>query len=118
MDDFLATNGYELNEADRARFLPLFLDARREGRSDVYRIARNLDYSPSEKLANYAPSPAKKIDFLEAFEFYCEKSGIKGGTTGATAKRWRPKIRAFCDFVEHTDLGRMTIARAYGKRRS
>lgn len=46
MDGFLAANGYELNEADRARFLPLFLDARREGRLDVYRIAAELDYSP------------------------------------------------------------------------
>jgi site-specific recombinase XerD len=113
MDDFLATNGYELDEADRARFLPLFLDARREGSLDVYRLARDLDYSPSDKLAKYAPSPAKKIDFLEAFEFYCEKSGIKGGATGATAKRWRPKIKAFCDFVKHTDLGRMTTDHGY-----
>lgn len=113
MDSFLATNGYELDEADRARFLPLFLNARREGNLDVYRIARDLDYSPSDKLAKYAPSPAKKIDFLEAFEFYCEKSGIKGGATGATAKRWRPKIKAFCDFVKHTDLGRMTTDQGY-----
>lgn len=113
MDDFLARNGYELNEADRARFLPLFLDGQREGRRDLYRIARNLDYSPSEKLAKYAPSLAKKIDFPAAFEFYCEKAGIKGGTTGATAKRWRPKIKAFCDFVKHTDLGRMTTDDGY-----
>src|SRR5665213_3583830 len=96
-----------------ARFLPLFLNARREGSLDVYRIARDLDYSPSDKLAKYAPSPAKKIDFLEAFEFYCEKSGIKGGATGATAKRWRPKIKAFCDFIKHTDLGRMTTDQGY-----
>jgi site-specific recombinase XerD len=113
MDEFLAKNGYELNEADRSRFLPLFLDARREGHRDVYRIARELDYSPSEKLAKYAPSPAKKIDFPAAFEFYSEKSGIKGGTTGATAKRWRPKIKAFCDFVKHADLGRMTTDDGY-----
>jgi integrase len=113
MDDFLARNGYELNEADRARFLPLFLDGQREGRRDLYRIARNLDYSPSEKLAKYAPSLAKKIDFPAAFEFYCDKAGIKGGTTGATAKRWRPKIKALCDFVKHTDLGRMTTDDGY-----
>jgi site-specific recombinase XerD len=113
MDDFLARNGYELNETDRVLFLPLFLEARRRGHSDLYRVAKDRDYSDSPAIAKYAKSPAKKIDFPAAFEFYCEKSGIKGGTTGATAKRWRPKIRAFCGFVKHTDLGRMMTDDGY-----
>jgi integrase len=113
MDDFLARNGYELNEADRARFLPMFLEARREAHRDLYRAARDRDFSESPTLKKYAPNPSKKIDFPAAFEFYCERSGIKGGSTGATAKRWRPKIKAFCDFVKHTDLGRMTTDDGY-----
>ena len=113
MDDFLSRNGYALNAADRARFLPMFVEARREVNRDLTRAVRLKDFSDSEAFDKNAPSPSKQIDFLAAFEFYCEKSGIKGGTTGATAKRWRPKIKAFCDFVKDTDLGRMTTDQGY-----
>jgi len=113
MDAFLARNGFEPNEGDRRRFLPMFVEARRQGYIDLYRAAKSQDFSESPVLNKYAPSPAKKIDFPAAFEFYCENSGVKGGATGATAKRWRPKIKAFCDFVKHTDLGRMTTDDGY-----
>jgi hypothetical protein len=43
MDDFLSRNGYEFNETDRDRFLPLFLEARRRGHSDLYRVAKSRD---------------------------------------------------------------------------
>jgi hypothetical protein len=32
---------------------------------------------------------------------------------GPTAKRWRPKVKAFCDFLKHRDLKRMTTADGY-----
>ena len=113
MDRFLDRNGYEMNEADRVRFLPMFVAARTEVHKDLTRAARDKDFSESPAFVRNAPSPSKQIDFLAAFEFYCDKAGIKGGATGATAKRWRPKIHAFCDFVKHTDLGRVTTDDGY-----
>jgi integrase len=113
MDDFLSRNVYVLNAADRARFLPMFVEARREVNRDLTRAARLKDYSESDAFGRNAPSPSKQVDFPAAFEFYCDKAGIKGGATGPTAKRWRPKIKAFCDFVKHTDLGRMTTDQGY-----
>jgi hypothetical protein len=98
MDDFLSRNGYALNAADRARFLPMFVEARREVNRDLTRAARLKDYSESHAFDRNAPSPSKQIDLPAAFEFYCDKAGIKGGATGPTAKPWRPKIKAFCDF--------------------
>jgi hypothetical protein len=100
MDRFLDRNGYAMTESDRARFLPMFVEARREVYKDLTRAARDKDFSESTAFVRSAPSPSKQIDFPAAFEFYCDKAGIKGGATGATAKRWRPKIQAFCDFVK------------------
>ncbi|MFQ3451810.1 hypothetical protein PMN64_00580 [Bradyrhizobium sp. UFLA01-814] len=113
LDQFLNRNGYVLNDADRARFLPMFVEARRQISIDLTRAARDRDFSESDAFAKNAPSLSKEIDLQQAFEFYCEKAGIKGGATGATAKRWRPKIKAFCDFVGHSDLCRMTKDDAY-----
>ena len=113
MDKFLERNGYTLNQADRIRFLPMFVEAQRQISVDLTRAARKGDFSESDAFAKNAPSLAKRIDLLQAFEFYCERSGIKGGATGATAKRWRPTVKAFCDFVGHSELGRMTKDDAY-----
>jgi hypothetical protein len=77
------------------------------------RAAKERDFSPSPLLEKYAPKTPKKLEFKAAFEFYCANGEIKGGTTGPTAKRWRPKIAAFCDFVGHEDLGRVTTEDGY-----
>ena len=45
--------------------------------------------------------------------FYCEHGNIKRQRTGRTAKRWRPKIKAFCEFAGHSDLARMTADDVY-----
>lgn len=111
MDDFLARNGMDLKAAERARFLPMFAEARREGYLDLMRASKG-DFSPSPVLSTYAPKQPKKLDLIDAFEFYCEHGNIKGKGRGPTAKRWRPKIRAFCDFVGHSDLSRMTADNA------
>jgi hypothetical protein len=113
LDQFLSRNGYVLNDADRNRFLPMFVEAQRQISVDLTRAARDRDFSESDAFAKNAPSLSKRIDLQQAFEFYCEKAGIKGGASGATAKRWRPKIKAFCDFVGHSDLCRMTRDDAY-----
>jgi integrase len=113
LDGFLKRTGYVLTEADRRRFLPMFVEAQRQVSVDLARAAMKQDYSESDAFANNAPSLLERIDLHEAFEFYCDKAGIKGGATGATAKRWRPKIAAFCVFVGHSDLCRMTRDDAY-----
>ncbi len=112
MFDFLARKNLEMNEADHARFLPMFVEARRQGYADLVRAAKG-DFSPSPILQTYPPEEAVRIDFLAAFEFFCENGELKGGLTGPTAKRWRPKIKAFCDFVGHTDLARITTDDGY-----
>ncbi|MET4091015.1 DUF6538 domain-containing protein [Bradyrhizobium sp. S3.5.5] len=113
LDHFLSRKGYDLNEVDRARFLPLFIEAQRQVAVDLTRAARDKDFSESGAFAKNAPSLTKRIDLPAAFEFYCDKAGIKGGANGPTAKRWRPKIAAFCQFVGHSDLCRMTRDDAY-----
>ncbi|WP_398466518.1 DUF6538 domain-containing protein [Tardiphaga sp.] len=114
MDAFLERNGFVATEEDRRRFLPLFLQARKEGYRDLRRAAgEEQDFSESPKFKNYAPSPKPQTDFLEAFEFYCTHAEVKGGITGPTARRWRPKIKEFCGFVGHTDLARMTTDDGY-----
>ncbi|MGO4510172.1 DUF6538 domain-containing protein [Bradyrhizobium sp. 2TAF36] len=113
LEDFLSRTGYDLTEADRKRFLPMFVEARRQVSVDLARAARKQDYSESDAFDKNAPSLSARIDLLEAFEFYCQKADIKGGANGPTAKRWRPKIAAFCSFIGHTDLCRMTRDDAY-----
>lgn len=110
---FLSRTGYDLTEADRKRFLPLFVEAQRQISIDLTRAARNQDYSESDAFDKNAPSLSARIDLLEAFELFCQKADIKGGANGATAKRWRPKIAAFCQFIGHSDLCRMTRDDAY-----
>lgn len=111
--DFLSRTGYDLTEADRKRFLPMFVEAQHQISIDLARAARKLDYSKSDAFDKNAPSLSARIDLLEAFELFCQKADIKGGANGATAKRWRPKIKAFCDFLGHSDLTRMTRDDAY-----
>lgn len=114
MDAFLERNGFQATEEDRRRFLPLFLQARKEAYRDLHRAAgEDEDFSESPKFAKYAPSPKPQVDFLEAFEFYCLNAGVKGGATGPTARRWRSKIKEFCEFATHTDLARMTTDDGY-----
>ena len=113
LDSFLSRNGYVLNDADRTRFLPMFVEAQRQISVDLTRAAREKDYSESDAFAKNAPSLSKRIDLPQAFEFYCDKAGIKGAANGPTAKRWRPKIAAFCGFVGHSDLCRVTRDDAY-----
>lgn len=48
------------------------------------------------------------LDFIEAFETYSKLGDLKGGEFGPTAKRWRPKIKAFCTWLGHRDLARVT----------
>jgi hypothetical protein len=89
------------------------VEAQRQISVDLTRAARDKDFLESDAFVKNAPSLSKRIDLPEAFGFYCDKAGIKGGATGPTAKRWRPKIAAFCEFVGHSDLCRMTSDDAY-----
>ena len=113
MDDFLSRNAYVLNTADRARFLPMFSGgSAAEVNRDLEREPLSLRTTQDQRcVRRNAPSPSKQIDFPAAFEFYCDKAGIKGGATGATAKRWRPKIKAFCRFHREDGLHRMATDR-------
>jgi len=113
LDAFLASNGFErATAADRARLLPMFLEARREGRKDLHRMTKG-DYGKSDPFKDNAAAPTPGLDLPAAFEFYCETAGIKGGARGPTATRWRPKIAAFCEFMKQNDLARITTDDAY-----
>jgi hypothetical protein len=50
---------------------------------------------------------------IAAFETYSEKGGLKGGKFRPTAKRWRPKVEMFVDWLGHRDLARMTTDDGY-----
>jgi hypothetical protein len=107
INEFLAERKLNLDSASRARFRTEFTRARRDAYTDLARNAGG-DYRPSELAARFGESPTTKLDFITAFERYTMQGGLKGGEHGATAKRWRPKIKEFCDWVGHRDLARVT----------
>jgi len=109
--DFLAGENISLNDAGMARFRPEFIKARHDAYADLTRNARG-DYSPSPAAARYPEPSTISLDFIAAFERYAEQGGLKGGEYGPTAKRWRPKIKAFCDWAGHRDLARVTPEKA------
>jgi site-specific recombinase XerD len=110
--DLLEGGGYDASMENVERLKPLLIQARKEAIEDVEH-ARAGEYKKIADLSVIPPRTTPALDFIRAFEEYAEKGGLKGGKFGPTAKRWRPKIRAFCDFMEHRDLKRMTTADGY-----
>jgi hypothetical protein len=110
--DVLESGGYEASPANVARLVPLLVQARREAVSDVEH-ARVGEYDKITDLSNIPERTTPALDFVAAFEEYAAKGGLKGGTAGRTATRWRPKINEFCDFIKHRDLKRVTTRLGY-----
>lgn len=88
-------------------FKPLLLKARQGALADLARAARG-DYSDSGELEKLPPRTKPKVDIVEAFELYCSQPRIKGGLKGPTAKRWRPVVERFVEWIKHRDLTRVT----------
>lgn len=110
--DLLESGGYEASPANVERLVPLLIQARREAASDVEH-ARVGEY---EKIADLTKIPERTtpaLDFMKSFEEYAAKGGLKGGSAGRTASRWRPKVKEFCDFVRHRDLMRIKTSDGY-----
>ena len=110
--DLLESGGYGASPANVERLVPLLIQARREAVSDVEH-ARIGEY---EKIADLTKIPERTtpaLDFMKSFEEYAAKGGLKGGSAGRTASRWRPKVKAFCDFVGHRDLKRIKTSDGY-----
>jgi hypothetical protein len=111
--EFLAEQGVEATETDLEQFRPLYEQARRDAVEDLKRAKLAGDFSPNPVLAKLPTRTVPKLDLVKAFEEYVEKSGLKGGKDGPTAKRWRPKIRDFCKWLGHRDLTRMSNEDGY-----
>ena len=111
--DFFAEQGVEASEANLALFRQHYEQARRDALDDLKRARLEGDFSPNPVLAKLPERITPKLDVLQAFEEYAAKGGLKGGTKGPTAKRWRPKIKAFVEWLGHRDLSRMTTENAY-----
>ena len=110
--DLLESGGYDASLGNVERLVPLLVQARREAVSDVEH-ARVGEY---DKVADLSRIPARTtpaLDFVTSFEEYAAKGGLKGGTEGRTASRWRPKVKEFCDFVRHRDLKRIKTSDGY-----
>lgn len=110
--DLLQDGGYEASPANVARLMPLLVQARRQAVSDV-EYARVGEYDKIANLANIPARTTPALDFIASFEEYAAKGGLKGGSAGRTASRWRPKIKEFCDFVRHRDLKRIKTSDGY-----
>jgi site-specific recombinase XerD len=108
----LERGGYELSFDNVERLVPLLVKARKDAAQDVEH-ARAGEYEKIADLSKIPPRTTPALDFLRTFEEYATKGGLKGGKFGPTAKRWRPKIKAFCDFIGHRDLMRMTTSDGY-----
>ncbi|MDP3074883.1 DUF6538 domain-containing protein [Bradyrhizobium sp.] len=111
-EEWLEKGGYEVSTENVERLKPLLLRARNEATKDVERALAG-DYRPSPEVEGAPQRTTPALDFITKFEEYAVKGGLKGGKFGPTAKRWRPKIRAFCDFIGHRDLKRMSTADGY-----
>lgn len=95
-------------EAQVEKLKPLLAEARKGAYGDVFR-ASNGDYKENKKLGELPKTRTKpKVDIMEAFELYCGQPRIKGGLDGPTAKRWRPVIERFIEWIKHRDLARVT----------
>jgi integrase len=110
--DLLDSGGYDASMKNIERLKPLLVQARKEAIADVEH-ARDGEYEKISDLTKIPPRTAPALDFVKAFEEYAVKGGLKGGKFGPTAKRWRPKVKAFSDFLGHRDLKRMTTADGY-----
>jgi integrase len=100
--------GVPPTDAQVKTFKPLLIDARTEGYLDIARAAMGR-FGENPKLADLPKARSKpKIDIIEAFESYCSQPKIKGQLDGPTAKRWRPVINRFIEWLGHRDLARVT----------
>jgi integrase len=105
--EFLARQGETPTEAEVEKFKPLFLAARQDAYRDLIRASKG-DYSENPVLGTLPKRTKPKVDIMEAFELYCSQPRIKGGLDGPTAKRWRPVIERFIEWIKHRDLARVT----------
>jgi integrase len=110
--ELLESGGYDVSMKNIERLKPLLIQARKEAIEDVEH-ARAGEYKKIADLSSIPPRTTPALDFIKAFEEFAIKGGLKGGKFGPSAKRWRPKIKAFCDFIGHRDLMRMTTADGY-----
>ncbi|MCX7318393.1 MAG: hypothetical protein NT113_02455, partial [Hyphomicrobiales bacterium] len=110
--DLLQNSGHDFTDDDVERLAPLLVAAHLGAAAHAQRAARD-DFTPNPILAQLPQSTAPELDLVRAFEEYAEKGGLKGGTDGPTAKRWRPKIRLFVSWLGHRDLCKMTSDDAY-----
>ncbi|UPJ28962.1 DUF6538 domain-containing protein [Bradyrhizobium sp. CW1] len=110
--DLLKSGGYAASPANVERLVPLLMRARKEAASDV-EYARLGEYDKITDLTKIPERTTPALDFLAAFQEYAAKGGLKGGSAGRTASRWRPKVKEFCDFVGHRDLKRIKTSDGY-----
>jgi hypothetical protein len=101
-----AEGGVPPTDAQVEKFKPLLLEARKGAYGDILRAAKG-DFRENGKLDELPKARTKpKVDIMEAFESYCSQPRIKGGLHGPTAKRWRPVIVRFVEWIKHRDLAR------------
>jgi len=99
--------GRSPTDAEVEKFKPRLLEAKRGAYGDIARASRG-DYRKNERLDELPVRTKPKVDIMEAFEHYCSQRRIKGGLEGPTAKRWRPVIQRFIEWIKHRDLARVT----------
>jgi hypothetical protein len=105
--EFLARRGETPTEVEVEKFKDLFLKARQDAYRDMIRASKG-DYSENPVLKSLPKRTTPKVDIIEAFELYCSQPRIKGGLEGPTAKRWRPVIERFVNWIGHRDFVRVT----------
>ncbi|MDI4237731.1 hypothetical protein OZ411_33500 [Bradyrhizobium sp. Arg237L] len=100
-------SGVTPTDAEVEKFKPLLLEARKGGYGDIFRASKGK-YGENPDLKDLPQRTKPKVDFLEAFELYCNQDRIKGHLEGPTAKRWKPVIKGFINWIGHGDLARVT----------
>jgi site-specific recombinase XerD len=111
--ELLEREGFDASDENVERVVPMLGRAKMGVLDDLKRAALAHDYSENRALAKLPKFEKPALDFVQWFETYVAKAGLKGGKFGPTAKRWRPKILAFCKWLGHRDLTRMKATDAY-----
>jgi hypothetical protein len=96
--DILTAEGFDVTDGNVSRLVPPLAQAKVGAIADLKRAAAG-DYSEDATLAKLPVLTRPALDLVKAFEEYATKGGLKGGALGPTAKRWRPKIKAFVKWL-------------------
>jgi integrase len=101
--DFLGRKNLRLGPDTRYSFARAFFKARGLAVTSVRRFSEG-DYREPPEAEHFPPPDPEKLDAFFWFEKYARAVTL----ANSTVERWRPAIKAFTKFLNHSDLAKVT----------